>query len=1636
MAETKLFDSDALFRWKHALFSALQHLIDYNVVGRYMCALLILMETMQLLYFAFLIPQDHETGYDYFLYSFDFFVYVPYIQANTNSGAFFYTWLVHALFLLVVVMVTVVLLVKYHDTTYRPSFMGRIFIQTASMLMALFRSVLAIPSIIVFTMPFICTSSTMTCWSGMGVITSILSLFAVLIYVVLLLTYELVNDSYINSALPWAAPDSKLGIIGQLFKILLAFYVAADTNLDICRYFYAIIVIYSGYITYCEYVGLRWYDQLTNGLRGFETCVTSWCCFEMYALNLLGTTIQLDVAVITIVIGIFLSSIFVVRQNMRIRVGVQNDITILNDENMAINCIGLVAHLPSKAQSDPEALWVLMGMLNIHREHCKSSDCICATIADSGKEGQQVRSRVSAKALIASTRRTSLKGPTLTRRSSALEKIRMAAKAIEQRVHGNTNIFTIMAKDGEKRSEKVVVYSSPQMQWKTFLGLILDEVIAKFSKSVNLRLMMSYYQNMMEKNYYKAYFQLVKAGEKDCSYGQQFAIYRMKVILDKAIYAEETAKNGGVIEIDLSQFRDFEGHRRQFDRIVRECTEKVIEFWNMLLSVNLKIDAMYVLGGKISTALKEVYFTFNEIIRIFPDHLQTYIGYAQFLKQVANNEIEAGEYLERANQIRRTIDVGRRQVHNDASNFSINRDTGILIASGNLDTLGIIQNFNEHTQVMFGYSYNDLIGLPITKLMPKVLATAHDKFMTAFAETGKTSIINQETVVPAKSKNGLLFQVALLVKTMPGLGQGLYYISFMKKDPGINRKGVAKLPYQCQKRGKICFILTDLDGSIIGISETTARTLGIPTDYFEKSKYLFRETVNIKKLNRKLTRPENEEELKRGLVLTMKTRLIYETIDKDFLTTEEMQSLDRRRPNIEVFMHLEINEFRYGAKYRIYSFVPVKAKKSSGALLHIPGVGEENKRKDTPTASEDESSDVGPAKDAQESEASTVAQGDKTRALVKELKKNIFEHKESRQIVFFKRLLYLSFPILFTLTVLDLTYNLVALKHVRDSIKLDESAQLRRSLVATMTMQFQSYVNLALGQQANVSEYESNRELSLRNDLLLLITRIQENEYDFQGYMRPVDISKLTEISSKPGVLMDEVYSDGSVKSSTRGLISTVLTLTTRLNRIVNMLPISSLNTTFMQGVYNKTTKSTTALDQNVKDAYFVLRNGLYNILNASTIMINSIVGFHSDALNEHSRRAVIFHALCWSILGLMILVALPIMNNVQIGKRAIIRFFAEVPKKKIEEILKRCGEFYAELLGKFAQPVGKPTVNSSPTKRAQLDGSQGQLPSPDSSPPSRVKVRLNARNKEDGDEERVHEEDVFQKERKKRLLEYKAGIGNMFALYLAIMFLLAGYVAVMHYLQLQEKQALLDNYDFVTKVQNRWFHVTAMTAYVIATTSTYRIVDYSSKRNCSDMYFSLALDSENLTDLMNTDHPSNQADIVDTLSDLRTDFCDTTFSNGYVNTTRCTLDFCEHVLSNMTSGGMKVMVYYMLTEYRTRYFNVTYNVTLPLAGADALNRRLVFDYLIGPTLEHLAARAKDLHYNLINSDTAYIILMMAGLLLLEIGAFAVLVVVFAQKLNDELWNAKGIVPLLPFDIIEKNPALKELFSKQMNIII
>jgi two-component system sensor kinase FixL len=134
-----------------------------------------------------------------------------------------------------------------------------------------------------------------------------------------------------------------------------------------------------------------------------------------------------------------------------------------------------------------------------------------------------------------------------------------------------------------------------------------------------------------------------------------------------------------------------------------------------------------------------------------------------------------GEWFQRARsaQERTTQDLARREAHLRSILETV-PDAMIVI-----DETGLVRNFSQAAERLFGWTAQEIAGRNVSLLMPTPYREAHDGYMHRYYRTGERRIIGVGRVVVGERKDGSTFPMELAVGEMR-IDEGRFFTGFVR----------------------------------------------------------------------------------------------------------------------------------------------------------------------------------------------------------------------------------------------------------------------------------------------------------------------------------------------------------------------------------------------------------------------------------------------------------------------------------------------------------------------------------------------------------------------------------------------------------------------------------------------------------------------------------------------------------------------------------------------------------------------------------------------------------------------------------------------------------------------------------------
>ena len=385
-------------------------------------------------------------------------------------------------------------------------------------------------------------------------------------------------------------------------------------------------------------------------------------------------------------------------------------------------------------------------------------------------------------------------------------------------LNAKENIYLPISNKWSDKTKKIV---EDEAFLKNFIVIIMNYFITSHDCSVDILLNLSLYLLKVIGNYCQAMYYYQKILELKLSLKEYFSLIRLKIQISKSLFEKLKPSNEPCTKLkhlNISYYYKYDILCQSFFEEINNDINLSLEFWNSfadsLKESNKKVDfnKVFKLTEQIRLAKKNIEDIWNELLKLYDGVNDYFMLYMDYNEQINDDDLK-----------RRDLEVLRRKNDNigEHTNFYsilFSKETGIIIANGDIGNEGIIQLANNQIENIFSFNHIDLKGMNISCLMPKIFAQDHSKYVARYFKIGEKKYIDKSLLESfGKDMNNYIIKIKLAVKLFPILNDNIYFTALIMKENIDN------------------IILLDNQYIIQGMSFLLMNKLGI------NNKYLFQE---------------------------------------------------------------------------------------------------------------------------------------------------------------------------------------------------------------------------------------------------------------------------------------------------------------------------------------------------------------------------------------------------------------------------------------------------------------------------------------------------------------------------------------------------------------------------------------------------------------------------------------------------------------------------------------------------------------------------------------------------------------------------------------------------------------------------
>ena len=461
---------------------------------------------------------------------------------------------------------------------------------------------------------------------------------------------------------------------------------------------------------------------------------------------------------------------------------------------------------------------------------------------------------------------------------------------------------------------------------KNFVIIVMNYFLKMHKFSVDLFLNLSLYYLKVIGNYCQAIYFYKKATELKFSMKEYFSFVRLSIQISKILVEKLKPPNETCTELEslnVSVYYKYDSLSHSFIDEINKDINLSLEFWKIFRDsqkeINKKIDfnKIFKLTDKIRITKVNIENMWNELLKIYSgvnDYFQLYMDY---IEQINDDDLKKRdlEALKRKNE-----NFGDN-INNNYYYILFNKDTGIIIASGDKGNEGAIQLANNQIENIFKYRIIELKGMNISCIMPKIFGINHSKYMERYFKIGQKRIVDRPRLkLFAKDKNNSIIKITLCVKLFPVLNENVYFASLIKKE---NIDDIILLDDNFIIQGMSSKLMRILNITNLSLFEDNEIPFYAICVKFLNFYNIFLKSKKVKDINSSDKNNINLEGEKNNLNEENKNEINKNIIKEDFLESIEINE------NVELEYEIKLPKFLIDYSEKTNKNIDIKEKENS-----------------------------------------------------------------------------------------------------------------------------------------------------------------------------------------------------------------------------------------------------------------------------------------------------------------------------------------------------------------------------------------------------------------------------------------------------------------------------------------------------------------------------------------------------------------------------------------------------------------------------------------------------------------------------------------------------------------------------------
>ncbi len=1113
------------------------------------------------------------------------------------------------------------------------------------------------------------SDGTTKCWEGLHICMVVLnSLNLAFFFIILTVVETMLSENNPRSTLPWAScGTNNIMALKHAAKATLVAFVILDPEASFYHYLFISLLIMYGFTVYWIFLAPSYLNRWVGFFTLYEHAALFFLVMWSYIIRFADNVIDYQEVILITCLFVTMAAIMLFAQDCY-------DQRVLSQQSSDAKEVSvkeyyfyeLFYYLDLYSSGDANIIIKLNGVYMNHQRLCNNPNCACSSnginayLESVNKKGHnEYEGRDVAK----------LQGSEEVERQKSRRWEGMSS--LFQVVGSKTNIYdgiedggAVSPRDKSVREDEVLVPTNYQLLLN-MCASIIDHEVQSDNSCVPMRMISAYYAKEYIGNMFRAVYDLFYIEEKlKPSFHEAFLIYKAKKDIDEEI-AIFSQKKAGDNVVDVESLILFEEHYKRFRNYAETGSNYANRFWELLKNKDLDVNGLYDIGSKVGEIYTEMHKSYDVAIDIFPQNHKLVKEFGSYEKYVMNNDALANEYETEAKRIIQEQAEHTNEIENNEiqiiKSTSVHH-TAICLASGNPGSMGEILSVNDEVQYSLGLRAKEIIGKNCSVLTPSYIAPKHNAMVESFIRSGTTNFLGALRVVAGCNNKGFLVPLDLIIKILPSIDRGICFVSIFKK---FENYGVyfQNAHLQCYPTD-FAMIVTNLEGVLLGITETCMTRLGIPVSIFKSG--TGDETVTIQSLIKDLNEADAIEEMKGdGRKVEIDTKPFLYSINRENLPANESKYLESNAGKFNVLAKMSVETYTQGIKVQIFRMIIIGDTPLPPAMdsKELPGANTANKH--TPSTDTRRESKLGTGRKQTNEEDSDTKRDMMVERNYTELKQNINNKSSGLRVTTMN--LWVHILIIVILALASTQFGLLVTEKEQFDFYTDIIATANKRMLHAGLIHSQVMTNV------NMTNSTTSTELVLGVNLYEYL-----REYGFRsiGLLNSAE-SKINAAQFDYTTALYNIEKKSTIDMYTLGLYSQLTDIVHTLNTAITQYTSKAAD--FMSYTFaalRTLVASAGATDSISTEYFFIITNGLGSLATATQGAVNEYTSVMKDRIGKY----IPYYIGVAIVIGLAVIICfgviVPKLVGVQNEKIHILLLYTQMSRNEVNAQIEKCVQY------------------------------------------------------------------------------------------------------------------------------------------------------------------------------------------------------------------------------------------------------------------------------------------------------------------------------------------------------------------------